>query len=186
MLLRVGDEDIELQNSPWTLNGGATIVDAAPPWSKLNTLAHFEVTSPAPMPDVLPFEWSNEPPSEAPDYRDYVYTFSGSPYTNRWVINGETYPEITINTVPLGGRPIIEIRNLSPAEHPFHIHGLEFEVLEIDGVPSPYKRIEDTINVGIRQIIRIQLFDDNAGEWMLHCHLLPHAADGMMSILSVE
>ncbi len=186
VILRVGEDDIELQTGPWTVNGGEAIVDATPPWSKLKTIATFAVASPAPLPDMIAFDWSDAEVDTATTHRDLVYTFSGSPYTGKWVINGETYPDITIPTVPLGSRPILELRNLSPAEHPFHVHGLEFEVLDIDGVPSAYRRIEDTINVGIRQIIRVRLLANSPGEWMVHCHILPHASDGMMSILRVE
>ena len=135
---------------------------------------------------MIAFNWSDAEVDTETTHRDLVYTFSGSPYTGKWVMNGETYPNITIPTVPLGSRPILELRNLSPAEHPFHVHGLEFEVLDIDGVPSAYRRIEDTINLGIRQIIRVRLLANSPGEWMVHCHILPHASDGMMSILRVE
>ena len=186
IILRVGAEDIALQTGPWTVYGGATITDATPPWSQIKTLANFVVEEPTAAPDMPNFPWTNQPPSAPGGTRDLVYTFSGSPYTQKWVINGETYPNVTIEQVALGSQPILEIRNLSPAEHPFHIHGLEFEVLEVDGVPSAYRRIEDTINVGIHQRVRVRLNANNAGEWMLHCHILSHAADGMMTILKVE
>jgi FtsP/CotA-like multicopper oxidase with cupredoxin domain len=185
VIVRVGETDIALQTSPYTLNGGATVTDATPPWSKVRTIASFLVESPSEAPELPTFNWTNAAPSPQPTSRDLVYTFSGSPYTGKWVINGETYPNIAVQQVPLGSNPVLEIRNLSPAEHPFHIHGLEFEVLNIDGIPSPYRRIEDTINVGIRQTVRVRLLANNPGEWMLHCHILSHASDGMMTILHV-
>ena len=45
---------------------------------------------------------------------------------------------------------------------------------------------EDTINVRIRERVRLRIVADNPGDWMSHCHILPHAEDGMMTVLRVE
>ena len=45
---------------------------------------------------------------------------------------------------------------------------------------------EDTINVGIRETLRLLVPATNPGDWMAHCHILPHATDGMMTVLRVE
>ncbi len=52
-------------------------------------------------------------------------------------------------------------------------------------MPPPYETIEDTVNVGIRQTLRLKLVADNPGGWMTHCHILPHAGGGMMTVLRV-
>jgi FtsP/CotA-like multicopper oxidase with cupredoxin domain len=59
-----------------------------------------------------------------------------------------------------------------------------FEVLSIDGVAPEHRRIEDTIDVAPYSIVRLGLLSDNPGDWMAHCHILPHA-HGMMTVLRV-
>jgi FtsP/CotA-like multicopper oxidase with cupredoxin domain len=46
--------------------------------------------------------------------------------------------------------------------------------------------MEDTINVAIHQTIRLRLIPDNPGHWMVHCHILPHADEGMMTVINIE
>ena len=38
----------------------------------------------------------------------------------------------------------------------------------------------------IRERVRLRIVADNPGDWMSHCHILPHAEDGMMTVLRVE
>ena len=111
--------------------------------------------------------------------------FSGSDEGGEWLMNGETFPNVTVEEVALNSEVIIEVRNLSPSEHPFHLHGHGFEVLSIDGVAPAYRTFEDTVNVGIRQRLRLKLTANNPGFWMTHCHILPHAGHGMMTVLRV-
>jgi FtsP/CotA-like multicopper oxidase with cupredoxin domain len=63
------------------------------------------------------------------------------------------------------------------------MHGVPFEVLSVNGVPPEEKRIEDTMNVGIYEVVRIKVFNNNPGEWMVHCHILGHAHNGMMTVI---
>ena len=84
----------------------------------------------------------------------------------------------------VGMPAVIEVRNLSATEHPFHLHGQVFEVLAIDGVAPPVRLVEDTVNIGLNQTVRLALVADNSGDWMAHCHILPHA-HGMMTVLRV-
>jgi FtsP/CotA-like multicopper oxidase with cupredoxin domain len=46
--------------------------------------------------------------------------------------------------------------------------------------------MEDTIDMGIYQTIRVRVLADNPGDWMLHCHILPHGDAGMMTVLRVD
>lgn len=133
-----------------------------------------------------PVAWNLQPlaPTPDPGRTDVRYTFTGSALEG-WEINGATFPDITPDTVTLGSEVILEIRNPSPAHHPFHLHGMAFEVLAIDGVAPPVRRIEDTLDVGIQQVVRLRIEADNPGDWMSHCHILPHAEDGMMTVFSV-
>ncbi|MCB9645447.1 MAG: multicopper oxidase domain-containing protein [Deltaproteobacteria bacterium] len=92
---------------------------------------------------------------------------------------------MTIHELPVGQPRIIEVRNLSPSEHPFHTHGMSFEVLSINGQAPAARRVEDTLNLGIRDAVRLLVRPEVPGDWMTHCHILPHAEDGMMTVLRV-
>ncbi|MEZ4464346.1 MAG: multicopper oxidase family protein [bacterium] len=175
----LGREGFTLDRLPWSLNGGRTYAEAEP-------LVDVVVEAPADAPAPLALPYPGGAPSADPPYSDLIYTFSGSDRTGIWLINGERFPDVTIDSVAVGQRPVLEIRNVSASHHPFHIHGMRFEILSIDGAPPPYRRVEDTIDVGIRQRVRVQLWPDEPGDWMAHCHLLPHADDGMMTVLRVR
>jgi FtsP/CotA-like multicopper oxidase with cupredoxin domain len=161
---------------PFSAHGGASLGEEKPIfWLKNDTSA-----------STVGWPFSEELPSEDVLRTDLVYVFHGDPNSDTWLINGESFPDITIESLPLGSEAIIELRNVSAVHHPFHVHGLIFEVLSIDGVPPEHKRMEDTIDMGIYQTIRIRVVADNPGDWMLHCHILPHGDSGMMTILRVE
>jgi FtsP/CotA-like multicopper oxidase with cupredoxin domain len=71
-------------------------------------------------------------------------------------------------------------------EHNFHIHGVQFQVLDIDGEPPPpYLRgWKDTVAVvagtTTRLIVRFGPYADPDVPYMYHCHKLRHEDLGMM------
>ena len=175
---RLGEEGFVVSNQSYSLNGGDTAMEP----SELLTVA---VEGSAAVPAQPDWAFSAEAPSPDPSYADIVYVLAGSDRTGDWRINGETFPDVTIEEIPLGSTAIIEVRNLSPTEHPFHLHGMPFEVLSVNGEPPAYRTIEDSINVRIRETVRLRVEATNPGDWMTHCHILPHAEDGMMTVLRV-
>jgi FtsP/CotA-like multicopper oxidase with cupredoxin domain len=83
--------------------------------------------------------------------------------------------------VRVGQLQIWDIVNETPLDHPFHLHGFFFQVLEINGEPPPYRSWEDTVNVPPKGRVKIAWMpDDRPGPWMAHCHILEHHAAGMM------
>ena len=166
--------DATIATARYTASGGAALGPSIP----LMNVTEAPGTAPA-------WAFPGGQPSADPAYADLVYVFSGGT-DGTWLINGEAYPDVTVSTLPLGADAILEIRNLSSSEHPFHVHGHRFEVLSVDGVPPAAPTVEDTVNVGIGQRVRLRLSATNPGDWMLHCHLLGHEEGGMMTVLRVE
>ncbi|MFT5822404.1 MAG: blue copper oxidase [Crocinitomix sp.] len=87
--------------------------------------------------------------------------------------------------VPLGNIEIWELRNQTMVAHPFHIHDVQFYILDIDGeLPSIDKQgRKDVVSVPPMDTVRfITIFEDFAGEtpYMYHCHNLMHEDGGMM------
>jgi FtsP/CotA-like multicopper oxidase with cupredoxin domain len=86
----------------------------------------------------------------------------------------------------LGATEIWEVENLVGMDHPFHLHGFRFQVLDRNGVPEPYPSWKDTVNVPKRERVRfIVRYSDFPGLWMFHCHILDHEDQGMMGVLEV-
>jgi FtsP/CotA-like multicopper oxidase with cupredoxin domain len=87
----------------------------------------------------------------------------------------------------LGATEIWEVENLVGMDHPFHLHGFRFQVLDRNGVPEPYASWKDTVNVPKRERVRfIVRYVDYPGKWMFHCHILDHEDQGMMGVLEVS
>lgn len=188
LVLGPGDR-VELEwavgTEPRTLETGMHTVSGPVPGYPSLPLATINPAGSAPRPDWLELDYSADPPTNDPMHTDIVYTLSGSNRTDRWLISGELFPEITVQSVSLGQQVVIEVRNLSPTEHPFHLHGHAFEVLSVNGEPPAHYRLEDTYNVGVHEVVRLLMHADNPGDWMTHCHILPHADGGMMTVLRV-
>jgi FtsP/CotA-like multicopper oxidase with cupredoxin domain len=90
-------------------------------------------------------------------------------------------------TTKLGATEIWTVENLVGMDHPFHMHGFQFQVIERDGVPETYRSWKDAVNVRKQRTVRfIVRFDDFPGKWMFHCHILNHEDQGMMGILEVK
>ena len=71
-------------------------------------------------------------------------------------------------------------------DHPFHLHGFFFQVLEVNGRAPDWRSWEDVVNVPPRSTVRIAWMpDDRPGSWMYHCHILEHHAAGMMAHFEV-
>jgi FtsP/CotA-like multicopper oxidase with cupredoxin domain len=87
----------------------------------------------------------------------------------------------------VGATEIWTIQNVVSMDHPFHLHGFHFQILDRDGVPEPFRGWKDTGNVPKHSSMRIVVrFDDYPGKWMYHCHILDHEDQGMMGILQVR
>jgi FtsP/CotA-like multicopper oxidase with cupredoxin domain len=104
------------------------------------------------------------------------------------LINGKTMDMSRVDvSTKVGATEIWEIENIVGMDHPFHLHGFHFQVLERDGVPEPYRSWKDMLNIPKHSSARIIVrYDDYPGKWMFHCHILDHEDHGMMGVLEVR
>lgn len=104
------------------------------------------------------------------------------------LINGKLHEMGRVDvTAPLGATEIWQIENLVGMDHPFHLHGFQFQVIDRDGVPETYRSWKDTVNVPKHTTVRfIVRYLDYPGKWMYHCHILDHEDHGMMGVLEVR
>jgi FtsP/CotA-like multicopper oxidase with cupredoxin domain len=71
-------------------------------------------------------------------------------------------------------------------QHPLHIHGQRFLVLEQDGVPNTNLAWKDTVLLPTGSTTDILLELSNAGRWMVHCHIAEHLESGMRFVFDVS
>lgn len=101
-----------------------------------------------------------------------------------FLVNGEMHG--SDKPVTVGDLQVWEVANTSLMDHPFHLHGFFFQVLEENGVAPAYRAWKDTYNLKPKSKIKIAWMpDDRPGRWMFHCHILEHHEAGMMSNFSV-
>jgi len=90
-------------------------------------------------------------------------------------------------TAELGATEIWDIRNLVGMDHPFHLHGFQFQVIDRNGNPVSQRKWKDTVNLpGFESARFIVRYDNYPGKWMFHCHILDHEDQGMMGVLEVK
>jgi FtsP/CotA-like multicopper oxidase with cupredoxin domain len=75
---------------------------------------------------------------------------------------------------------------MHPMQHPIHLHGQRFLVLNRNGVQQTDLVWKDTVLVPIGQYVDILLDVSNPGEWMAHCHIAEHLEAGMMFSFKVN
>ena len=103
-----------------------------------------------------------------------------------FTINGAAWPDAAPVMATIGETQIWEVVNATAIDHPFHLHGYFFQVLDVQGVAPSQVAWKDTVNVPGGETLRFAVrFDDRPGMWMFHCHILEHAELGMMGHLMV-
>jgi len=100
-----------------------------------------------------------------------------------WSINNVVWNK---DTPPLavaeGERVELVFVNETPMPHPMHLHGHEFQVVEIDGERFP-GAVRDTVLVTPGRRVVVAFDANNPGWWALHCHLLYHLDAGMFTTI---
>ena len=71
-------------------------------------------------------------------------------------------------------------------QHPLHIHGQRFLVLEQNGIPNENMVWKDTVLLPTGSTTDILLELSNPGRWMVHCHIAEHLESGMKFVFDVE
>jgi FtsP/CotA-like multicopper oxidase with cupredoxin domain len=97
-------------------------------------------------------------------------------------INGIPYWNVVPIEAQTGQTQVWHLTNSTAFAHPFHLHGHFFQVLDDTRTPE----WKDTVDLPSESELYIAVeFDDRAGLWMYHCHILDHAESGMMGQVSV-
>ncbi len=189
----VAGENIMLNNVTVGSSGGGMMSENnnAPAFPFLEIRPANSLTQSAELPSRLTtMEWLSE--SDAVKTRVFdlemqmgMGRMSGG--GNSHSINGKVMDMKRIDeVVNLGDTEIWVLRNVSMMPHPFHMHDVQFQILDRSGRPPAANEHgrKDVVMVNPGEVVRIIMrFEDYAdanAPFMYHCHILEHEDAGMM------
>jgi manganese oxidase len=123
---------------------------------------------------IFPHMWFIEPGTMTPN-PNVMLDF------NLFTFNSRAYPGTDPMIVRLGDRVRIRTANVNMTDHPLHIHGHRFWVVETDGgqIPESAWWPETTVNIMPGTTRAVEFIADNPGDWAFHCHKSHHAMNAM-------
>lgn len=126
---------------------------------------------------------SAEPTNYSTDkpIREIKFTLNGNMWRYIWSINGKPLAESDKIQILKGEVVRITMTNLTMMNHPMHLHGHFFRVINKNGEYSPLKH---TLNVAPMQSTTIEFDANEYGDWFFHCHVLYHMEAGMARVFS--
>jgi len=103
------------------------------------------------------------------------------------MFNGKSFPDTVPIMVREGQYVRLRLVNQTDEYLPIHLHGHVYSVISRNGRPLSGSPIHlDSILVGPHETWEGAFLADNPGLWMLHCHVLIHAAFGLSTMVSYE
>ena len=148
-------------------------------------LLKFRVTHSSADPSVVPSSLRALPNIGEPTVtRNFSFDFNSS----HWSINGRVFDPNRIDARPvLGSTEKWIFTNPTGTTHMVHIHDVDQQCLSRDGGPCyPWETMKETWSVGPGETLALKMkFTDHTGIYMLHCHILEHEDDGMMTQFEV-
>jgi FtsP/CotA-like multicopper oxidase with cupredoxin domain len=101
-------------------------------------------------------------------------------------VNGAPFWTAKPYAAKLGEKQLWIVKNESDWDHPFHLHGFFFHVVDEENQPVRPLAWKDTVNVPMKSTVRLLVsFNERPGQWMFHCHILDHADGGLMGTVMV-
>lgn len=133
---------------------------------------------------TLDLEWrlrATKPLAKRKPDRIHQIDLTGDMNGYVWSINGVAWnKDVPPLPVAEGERVELVLENKTFMSHPMHLHGHQFQVVEIDG-----KRfsgaVRDTVLVTPGRRVVIAFDANNPGWWAFHCHLAYHQEAGMFA-----
>lgn len=123
-------------------------------------------------------------PDRRPPSRSIEIHLTGNMERFMWSFDGRKYSEI-VEPIRFARdeRVRVTLVNDTMMQHPIHLHGHFFEV--VNGHSGHYPR-KHTVNVLPGTKISFDLTADAPGDWAFHCHLNFHMHAGMFNVVTVR
>jgi FtsP/CotA-like multicopper oxidase with cupredoxin domain len=112
----------------------------------------------------------------------HEFVLDGGEYgSNKWTMNGKTYPDTPKVYVRRGELVTLHFVNKTDMDHPMHLHGHVLQLTEVDGKRLVRPLAKDTTLVRANGGTATWQFTAKAppGRWLLHCHNEIHMMDGL-------
>ncbi len=158
----------------------ATVVSSGPPVAMIPLPSSFP-----PLTDLRDGAIDN--------HRTIVFADTANP--NQFTVNGKPYNPNCIDTiVTLGNIEDWTIQNTAQEAHVFHIHQLDFQVIQVNGQPVPFTGYQDVVTLPPASdtspsTVEVIIPFDNpviVGKFVYHCHIIQHEDQGMMATILVQ
>ncbi|WP_347160349.1 multicopper oxidase domain-containing protein [Pontibacter chitinilyticus] len=115
--------------------------------------------------------------------KEYTLNLTGNMYRYVWSINNKVLSEADYIRIKKGDVVRFKMVNQTMMNHPMHLHGHFFRVLNSQGEYAPLKH---TVDVPPMTTITIEFAADEEKDWFFHCHILYHLVSGMARIVHYE
>lgn len=121
--------------------------------------------------------------TRAPE-REIELHLTGNMARYMWSFDGVKFSDVDAPIAMREGERVrLTLVNDTMMNHPIHLHGMFFELVNGAHHDKPRKH---TIVVKPGEKLSVDLTADARGEWAFHCHLLYHMAAGMMQTVMVS
>lgn len=162
------------------------------PAEETGEVLRFDVVRTADDPSRIPARLRTLPPLPLPDAERTVVLRmdEGGEHPGAYIDEKVYDPERVDASVKFGTSEIWTVTNANArAEHNFHLHLVQFRVLERNGrPPQPGESgLKDTVFLAPGETVRLQaVFDSYRGRYVYHCHMFEHGTRGMMATMHIR
>jgi len=132
--------------------------------------------------DDLKATVKTELPTENPE-REVLLRLTGDMEHYAWSFNDKTLTQADLILIRKGENVRFVLRNETMMDHPIHLHGHFFRVVNKHGEFSPLKH---TVDVKAMETTVIEFLADKDKDWFFHCHILYHMMTGMARVVRYE
>lgn len=115
--------------------------------------------------------------------REILLRLTGNMERYIWSFNDKKLEETDVIRIRKGENVRFILKNETMMNHPLHLHGHFFRVINKQGSYSPLKH---TVDIKPFETVTIEFLADQEKDWLFHCHILYHMMSGMSRIVQYE
>ncbi|MEU6826030.1 multicopper oxidase domain-containing protein [Streptomyces atriruber] len=162
------------------------------PAQDIGEVLRFDVVRTAHDPSRIPERLRTLPPLPRPDTQRTVVLRmdEGGEHPGAYIDEKAYDPQRVDAHIKFGASEIWTVTNANArAEHNFHLHLVQFRILERAGEPpQPAESgLKDTVFLAPGETVRLQaLFNTYRGRYLYHCHMFEHGVRGMMATMQIR
>ncbi|MFH8612646.1 multicopper oxidase family protein [Streptomyces sp. NPDC018029] len=159
---------------------------------QVGQVMRFDVVRTADDPSSVPSVLRSLPALPAPtNERSIAMQMEEGVAHPKGFMDGKMYDPARVDAnIRFGASEIWTVTNTNArVPHNFHMHLVQFRVLERGGKPpAPGETgLKDTVIVAAGETVKLQAtFDSYRGSYVYHCHMLDHSAMGMMATMRIS